>query len=293
MNPSAKPNRPLFDLDLLRALVAVADCGSFTSASARLHSTQSTVSQKIRRLEEMAGHRLLERGNRDVRPTDSGETLLGFARRMLAFNDETLDALSGAALAMTVRLGVPDDFAAGRTVDLLAAFSRKHPHVKLEVTTGLSRDLGASYDRGELDLVLLKQKRHSREAVARWPETLRWIDSAKHPAFDADPLPLVAFPLRGLYRDEMIRVAEGLGRGWRISFTSSSLSGIQSAVAGGLGISLLPARAVTSDHLVLTRKKGLPTIDTMDVALLHRPAADRMVKELAEELRRMLERERK
>lgn len=293
MKPSAKPNRPLFDLDLLRALVAVADCGSFTAASARLHSTQSTVSQKIRRLEEMAGHRLLERGNREVRPTDSGETLLGFARRMLVLNDETLDALSGAAVAMTVRLGVPDDFAAGRSVPLLAAFSRRHPQVKLEVTTGLSRDLGSGYDRGELDLVIVKQKRHSREAVARWPETLRWIDSAKHPAFDADPLPLVTFPPRGLYRDEMIRVAESLGRSWRISFTSSSLSGIQSAVAGGLGISLLPARAVTSDHRVLTRKQGLPTIDTMDIALLHRPAADPMVEELADELRRMLERERK
>ncbi|MCA3871371.1 MAG: LysR family transcriptional regulator, partial [Burkholderia sp.] len=44
-------NRPLFDIDLLRALVMVADCGSFTTASARLHSTQSTVSQKVRRLE--------------------------------------------------------------------------------------------------------------------------------------------------------------------------------------------------------------------------------------------------
>ena len=48
-------NRPLFDLDLLRALVMVADCGSFTTASARLHSTQSTVSQKVRRLEKSPG----------------------------------------------------------------------------------------------------------------------------------------------------------------------------------------------------------------------------------------------
>jgi DNA-binding transcriptional LysR family regulator len=293
MNSIAKPNRPLFDLDLLRTLVAVADCGSFTAASARLHSTQSTVSQKIRRLEEMSGHRLLERASRDVRATDAGEALLALARRMLELNDETLDVLAGAAVAMTVRLGVPDDFAAGRTVALLAAFGRRHPQVKLEVTTGLSRDLGGGYGRGGLDLVVLKQKRHSREAVARWPETLRWIDSAGHPAFDTEPLPLVTFPLRGLYRDEVIRVAEGLGRSWRISFTSSSLSGIQAAVAAGLGISLLPARAVTSEHVVLTRRKGLPVIDTMDVALLHRPTADPMIVELADELRRMLERERR
>jgi DNA-binding transcriptional LysR family regulator len=190
-------NRPLFDLDLLRALVMVADCGSFTTASARLHSTQSTVSQKVRRLEEIAGHRLLDRGTRDVRPTDAGVTVLSYARRMLALNDEMLEALTGATVALTIRLGVPDDFAAGRTTHALAAFKRDHPQVKLEVTCGLSRDVSAAYDRGELDLVLIKQRRGSREAVVRWPEKLRWIDSARHPSIDLDPLPIVAFRRAG------------------------------------------------------------------------------------------------
>ena len=49
MSISVKSNRALFDLDLLRAIVVVADCGSFTTAAARLHSTQSTISQKVRR----------------------------------------------------------------------------------------------------------------------------------------------------------------------------------------------------------------------------------------------------
>ena len=94
MSDIEKPNSRLFDLDLLRAIVTVADCGSFTTAATRLHSTQSTISQKIRRLEEMVGQRLLERGNRDVLPTDAGETLLGYARRLLALNDEMFEALA-------------------------------------------------------------------------------------------------------------------------------------------------------------------------------------------------------
>ncbi|WP_424682643.1 LysR family transcriptional regulator [Frateuria sp. YIM B11624] len=291
MAVGGKANRSLFDLDLLRALLAVADCGSFTAAAARLHSTQSTVSQKVRRLEEMAGHPLLVRGKREVRPTDQGEKLLAYARRMLALNDEMLDALAGAA-AVTLRLGVPEDFVAGRTTRLLAGFNRKHPQVKLEVTTGLSRDLAHAYDHGELDLVLVKQRRNSREAVARWPEKLVWIDSARHPAIDLDPLPLVTFPPRGLYRDEMIKVVEAQGREWRISFTSSSLFGVQAAVAGGLGISLLPARAATSEHRVLTRRQGLPSIESMDIAMLHRPMADPVIRELGRELALMLGRHR-
>lgn len=271
----------------------VADCGSFTTAAARLHSTQSTVSQKVRRLEEMSGHRLLERGRGDIRPTDAGETVLAHARRMLMLNDELWDALSGSALSMTVRLGVPEDFAAGRTSQLLAAFNRKHPRIKLEVTSGLSHDLASGYDRGDLDLVVVKQRRNHREAVARWPETLCWIDSARNPSVQLDPLPLVAFPTRGLYRDEMIAAAEQLGRRWRISFTSSSLSGIQSAVADGLGISLLPARTVTADHAVLGARSGWPKIDSVDIALLHRPTADPAIKELARDFAQMLEKEHK
>lgn len=286
-----KANRSLFDLDLLRALLAVADCGSFTAAAARLHSTQSTVSQKVRRLEEMAGHPLLVRGKREVRPTDQGDKLMAYARRMLALNDELLDALAGAA-TVTLRLGVPEDFVAGRTTRLLAGFSRKHPRVKLEVTTGLSRDLAHAYDHGELDLVLVKQRRDSREAVARWPEKLVWIDSARHPVIDLDPLPLVAFPPHGLYRDQMIKAVEAQGREWRISFTSSSLFGVQAAVAGGLGISLLPARAATTGHRVLTRRQGLAPIGSMDIAMLHRPAADPVIRELGGELARMLGRQR-
>jgi DNA-binding transcriptional LysR family regulator len=284
---------PLFDLDLLKAIVMVADCGSFTAASARLHSTQSTISQKVRRLEEMTGHKLLDRANREVRPTDAGETVLGYARRMLALNDEMNEALSGAIVASTVRLGVPEDFVGGRTTHMLATFSRKHPQTKLEVTSGLSRDLANSYDHGELDLILVKQRRNSREAVASWPEKLKWIDSVKNPTIELDPIPLVAFPPRGLYRDDMINAIEGLGRRWRIAFISSSLSGIQAAVADGLGISLLPARAVTAEHIALTPKVGLPTVETMDIALLHRPTADPVVKELAHMLARMLGQQRR
>ncbi|MFX1675450.1 LysR substrate-binding domain-containing protein [Paraburkholderia sp. A2WS-5] len=288
MKSDSGGHRPLFDLDLLKAIVMVADCGTFTAASARLHSTQSTVSQKVKRLEDMAGHKLLERGARDVRPTDAGETLLAYARRMLALNDEMLESLAGATVGLTVRLGVPEDFVGGPTTHMLAAFTREHPLVKLEVTSGLSRDVERNYDRGDLDLALVKHRRNSREAVASWPEQLRWIDSAKNPSFQLDPIPLVAFPPRGLYRDDMTNAIEGLGRRWRMSFISSSLSGIQAAVADGLGISLLPLRSVTADHVVLTQKSGLPAIETMDLALLHRPTADTVVKELARAMSRMI-----
>jgi DNA-binding transcriptional LysR family regulator len=290
MECSEKSNKPPIDLDLLRAVVMVVDCGSFTTAATRLHSTQSTVSQKVRRLEEMLGHQLLERGHREVHPTDAGEILLGHARHLLAVSDQLREAMSGDA-SITVRLGVPEDFVSGKTIPALAAFNRKHPKVKLEITSGLSRDLLASFDRGELDLVLVKQRRSSREANACRPERVEWIDSAEHPCFEQDPIPLVTFPLRGLYRDDMINAIEALGRNWRISFTSSSLAGIQEAVASGLGISLLPPRAVTSAHRVLGPAQGFEPVTVFEIAIYHRATADAMVRELAGVLENVVERD--
>ncbi|MBD9649380.1 LysR family transcriptional regulator [Ensifer sp. ENS09] len=273
-----------FDLDLLRAFATVADCGGFTAAAGRLNSTQSTVSQKVLRLEEQAGHRLLERSHRQVRLTEAGEQLIGYARRMLALDAEARQLLSGASVAATLRLGLPEDFAAGRTTRMLSAFARRYDNVRLEVTSGLSRELRSLYDRSELDIVVVKQRRGSGEAVQRWQETLCWIDSADHPVLALDPLPLVVFPPRGLYRDDMVAALDASGRRWRVSYTSSSLASIQSAVADGLGISLLPARVVHDGHRVVKPQDGLPMVETMEIGLYYRPEAGALVTRLAEDL---------
>ena len=60
------------DLDLLRTFVAVVDGGGFTRAAERLHRTQSTVSQQLKRLEERLDAPLLERNTRSVALTERG-----------------------------------------------------------------------------------------------------------------------------------------------------------------------------------------------------------------------------
>jgi DNA-binding transcriptional LysR family regulator len=58
----------------------------------------------------------------------------------------------------TLRLGVPEDFAAGAMTPVLAAFARAHPQVRLEVQSDLSHALWQAFG-GELDLALIKQGR--------------------------------------------------------------------------------------------------------------------------------------
>src|SRR5579872_2491832 len=128
----------MLDLELLRSFVSVVDAGGFTRAGERVHRTQSTVSQQIKRLEEDVGQALLIRSGKDVTPTEAGERLLTYARRLLALAEEARDVLSRPSSEGAIRLGITEDFAAYRLTRLLATFARSHPTLRLDVRSGQS-----------------------------------------------------------------------------------------------------------------------------------------------------------
>ena len=260
----------MFDPVLLRSFIAVVDCANFTRAAERLHLTQSTVSQQLRRLEDSVGCRLLDRDQRRVVATVEGERLLAYARRILALNEEAADVLINQQSDGVLRLGVPEDFAAERLMPLLSAFVVAYPRVRLEVTSGLGPALLRQYRGGEFDVLLVKQMGDSDDCLASWPEPLCWVDSRRMPALGRDPLPLVAFPVGGLYRNEMLQHLEVGGWRWRIGYSSASLASVCSAVAAGLGISLLPRRVVQAGHSVLGPDSGLPRVQGVRLALYGR-----------------------
>jgi DNA-binding transcriptional LysR family regulator len=95
----------MLDFELLRAFVAVADCGGFHRAAERLNLTQSTVSQQIKRLELETKRPLFRRTTRSVALTDDGEMLLAGARRLLQLEEAARHRLAAPRLSGTVRLG--------------------------------------------------------------------------------------------------------------------------------------------------------------------------------------------
>jgi len=72
------------ELRHLRYLVAVADAGTFTHAAERMFIAQPTLSQQIRRLEEMVGTPLLSRRREGVQLTAAGTVLLEESRAVLS-----------------------------------------------------------------------------------------------------------------------------------------------------------------------------------------------------------------
>lgn len=271
------------DLDLLRSFVSVVDAGSFTRAGERVHRTQSTVSQQIQRLEEQFGRPLLHRSGRRVSPTDDGERLLPYARRLLALADETRDAMSHSDGLGILRLGISEDFAARQLSQLLSRFFRTHPQLRYDVRCELSVNLQRDIERGELDLALLKRDAGSGAALATWPENLHWVTSRRHPiSWQTDPMPLAVFPQGCQYRNRAIHALESRGRDWRITYTCPNFSGVQAAVSAGLGVSILPESGLQSDHLVLTGKNRFPAIPDTELALILAPQASGATRRLAD-----------
>ncbi len=106
------------ELRHLRYLVAVADAGTFTRAAERMLVTQPTLSQQIRRLEEMVGTPLLDRRRDGVRLTDAGSVLLEESRTALYLIEHGVRRSRQAAGVDRVRLRcvlsplLPEEFAA-------------------------------------------------------------------------------------------------------------------------------------------------------------------------------------
>src|SRR5256884_955894 len=275
----------MLDLELLRSFVSVVDSGGFTRAGERVHRTQSTVSQQIKRLEDDVGQPLLNRNGKDVTPTEAGERLLSYARRLLALAEEARDVMARPGSEGAVRLGVPEDFAAYRLAKLLAAFSRSHPALRLDVRADQSAHLKPELERGELDLALFKRAAGEKGGIAVWPERVHWVTSKSQPRDTRQgSVPLIGFPTGCLYRAGAIHALESAGRNWHMAYTSSNLSGIQAAIAAGMGLSILSEIAIQADHRVLTAKDGFAPIDRTEVALVAAPDASPATLRLADRL---------
>ncbi|MBR1201221.1 MULTISPECIES: LysR family transcriptional regulator [unclassified Bradyrhizobium] len=275
----------MLDLELLRSFVSVVDAGGFTRAGERVHRTQSTVSQQIKRLEEDVGQPLLIRSGKDVTPTEAGERLLTYARRLLSLAEEARDVLSRPGSEGAIRIGITEDFAAYRLTRLLATFARSHPNLRLDVRSGQSLFLYRDLERGDLDLALIKRAASEKGGIAVWPERVHWVTSKSHPRDTATgSVPLIGFGSGCLYRAHAIHALERAGRNWHMAYTSSSLAGIQAAVAAGLGLSILSEMSIQAEHRVLTAIDGFAPIERTEVALVATPEASPATLRLADRL---------
>ena len=218
----------------------------------------------------MFGQTLIERA-RPARATEPGQTVLGYARRMLRLNDELLGRFDNAREGIVLRVGIPNDFSVAMLPMALSRFAASEPGVILDLQSDLSSGLLEGLRTGQFDLVVaMTTERVSDLAVKTWTERLVWIAAPdQKPAADR-PLPLICYPEGCVYRARMLKRLSEDGLPWRIAMTSSSFTSIVSAVESGLGVSAF-AESTAPETLVVERRKPWPDLGTVSVGLYRHP----------------------
>jgi DNA-binding transcriptional LysR family regulator len=263
------------DLDQLRTFIAIVETGSFTRAAEAVFKTQSAVSMQMRRLEERIGKPIFARDGRASRLTEEGERLLGFARRMMRLNDETVAAFDDTELSGAVRLGTPDDYADRFLPEVLARFARSNPRVEVSVVCEQSSDLIRQARAGEIDLGIVTHCGEDNVEVIR-QEPLLWVTSAHHSASDEEVLPLALSKPPCMWRAAAIEALATAGRKYRVLYQSANATATAAAVLAGLAVSVLAESALRPGMRVLGEADDFPRLPMCQIGLVrswNRPAS--------------------
>jgi DNA-binding transcriptional LysR family regulator len=254
------------ELDLLRAFVAVAETGGFTAAAPIVGRSQSAVSQKVIRLEEVLGQPLFSRTSRSLHLTEVGERLLAFARGAIQLNDDFVSCIRGSAMLRLLRIGVAENLASTHLTGLLSQYLTRNPDFAVDLTTGPSHHLYQQYAERQLDALIVRPRGDlpiSRRII--WREPLIWMAGKDYADDPAGPVRLVTLRPPCNYRKLMIDALNRRQQPWVTSCVTNSVVGLISAVVAGMGITALGQSFLHSGLRVLEGWPELPATEIMVV----------------------------
>jgi DNA-binding transcriptional LysR family regulator len=260
-----------FDPLLLRTFLAVANGLSFTRAAEQLGISQPTVSQHIRRLEETAGRQLVQRDTRTVSLTDNGEAMAGFARTILAANDEAVSYFTGSAMSGRLRFGAADELALSELPTILREFRQLYPRINLELTVTQSGTLARRLAANSLDLIFINQPADSERGRLVRRDRLVWAGIDRVRIESEQPVPVITYHAPSLSRSAAITALEAAGRTWRITCNTREINGVLAAARAGIGVCVLASSRVPGDLRVLTERFALPPLPDVEMALIANP----------------------
>lgn len=252
----------------LRTFILVAELGSFTQAAQRLGRTQPAITLQIQKLEASLDQQIFRRSNNALHLTQAGETLLGYAKRIISLHDELQNAFSGNSLSGKLRFGIPSEFATTLLPAIISRFAKDHPNVTLDVTCDLSKNLISAANKYHYDLILaLHNDDQQQDLVTQ--EDLVWVSHRNVHIKAGATVPLIVAPEGCIYRRRTIQILEQHNIDWRIVYTIPDLTGIQAAIEAGLGITVLSKSTVPNKLKILSQNKTyLPELGQVGISLI-------------------------
>lgn len=257
---SKKP-APQLDLDQwsdLSLFLAVTRSGSFTAAARKLGIEQSTVSRRIRALEEALGVVLFERHATRSRLTPLGEGLLRRAESIEAEVHAFTDEARGAERDVSgrVRLALTESIAAYAVIPrVLPVLRKKHPELTIELLTSYQT---AELGHREAEMALRFYRPESGDLVATRVARMQtaFLAHKRHRNKKKSELDFIVVRLDGIPTVEESFLERHVGKS-PVLVTSSYLAQVE-AVRAGIGAALIPRSLLDFDRSLVELDLGVP-----------------------------------
>jgi DNA-binding transcriptional LysR family regulator len=263
------------DLDTVQAFIRIAELGSFTRAAEAMRTTQAGVSLKLKRLEERLGCRLVERTPRSVQLSARGAAFLEHARELLEVHDRALAVFVRARERLTI--GISDHVAGPELPALIARMNAQDPQLLIEIQIGSSGDLLQSFDRRELDTVIVRLYGGRSDGELLAEEKFGWFAAPSWQHRAGEPLPLATLAEPCGVRAMAGRLLDTAGVPWTEIFVGGGVAAVVAAVVAGLGVAALAPRMLPFGAVEVGPKLGLPDLPRLPV-LLHSRIKDSRIR---------------
>lgn len=250
----------------LQYFLAVVELRHFGRAAERCFVTQSTLSAGIQDLETLLGVQLFERSKRKVMPTPMGLALADKAQQIVDLGAEMVQLAEGGQgpLVGALRLGVIPTIGPFLLPRVLPAIRKRYPRLELLLVEDQTAKLIERLHRGQLDCAILALP-YDLPGLAYevfWQENFHVAFPKGHPLGRGGALPATELPLDELMlleeghcmREHALSACQRQGAARNTTVQGTSLYTLIEMVAGGQGITFIPALAADS---ALVKQSGI------------------------------------
>jgi DNA-binding transcriptional LysR family regulator len=234
----------------LESFLAIARHGGFVEAAERLNVTQSTISARIKELEQDLGVALFDRSRRQVQLTPKGRELLDYASRAVALQREIKQRIGlPEAISGVFRIGVAELIAVTWLPHFAASVRHRYPAVTLQFDVTMNPAMLEGLRSGSLDLALMIHTGSATDLLARplGVVPFAWMAAADFPLPDRTlgleelrRLPIIYQSADSFMNQFMSAMLYPEGNSRRSGTSCNSLAARVSLIMAGLGVSLMP-----------------------------------------------------
>lgn len=228
-------------IELLRALVAIVDLGSYTKAAQALRLTQPAISAQIKRLQQLVGGEVFSKSGSGLVLTDRGSRVTRYARRILAMNDQILSLGGAQAHPRLVRLGLPMLYAHAFLREVLAIVAAQRGEEDIQICCDSSEELRRRLAAGYLDVAfIINPSERPAQVLTEWTEKWVWVCAPDLILSPGAPIPIICTPTDRY----TIPVMEKAGRQFTVPVITPDLTSRRIAVMAGAGFMIVPERLI-------------------------------------------------